>query len=195
MLHEVLAQLLDALGHRAGVAVHGRRLGEHRGQRIGIVSGQSGGVETSRALLDLQRTGERRLHRDLLVQQHSGDTGLKELLDALDARQAELKAKNEIEEKSKADTEAIASLVGQTLSATEAVRVADAYSKLIRFALGEPDQNVAITGRRGGPVAFSHIPADDTALQKELEAAITELARKHSTTGAVDPYDVLELPE
>lgn len=93
-------------------------------------------------------------------------------------------------------TEAIGSLVGQTLSATEAVRLADTYSKLIRFALGEPDQNVAITGRTGQPpVRFSHVPADDNALRAELEEAITQLARKQATTGSVDPYDVLNLPE
>ncbi|MEV6401162.1 hypothetical protein AB0M39_41385 [Streptomyces sp. NPDC051907] len=93
-------------------------------------------------------------------------------------------------------TEAITSLIGQNLNATETVRVADAYSKLIRFALGEPDQNVAITGRAGQPpVRFSHVPADDNALRQELEEAIAQLARKHATTGVVDPYDVLDLPE
>lgn len=93
-------------------------------------------------------------------------------------------------------TEAITSLIGQNLNATEAVRVADAYSKLVRFALGEPDQNVAITGRAGQPpVRFSHVPADDNALRQELEEAITQLARKHAATGGVDPYDVLDLPE
>src|SRR5262249_46625243 len=35
------------------------------------------------------------------VQQHSGDATLKDLLDRLDAQQAELKTKNEIQEKSK----------------------------------------------------------------------------------------------
>lgn len=93
-------------------------------------------------------------------------------------------------------TEAIQALIGQTLNATETVRVADAYSKLIRFALGEPDQNVSISGRTGQPpVRFSHVPADDNALRQELEAAITELARKHAATGEVDPYAVLDLPE
>lgn len=93
-------------------------------------------------------------------------------------------------------TEAITSLIGQNLNATETVRLADAYSKLIRFALGEPDQNVAVTGRTGQPpVAFTHVPANDNALRAELEEAITQLARKHATTGTVDPYDVLDLPD
>lgn len=93
-------------------------------------------------------------------------------------------------------TEAIQALIGQTLNATEAVRIADAYSKLIRFALGEPDQNVAIAGRAGQPpVRFSHVPADDNALRAELEEAIAQLARKHATSGQVDPYAVLDLPE
>src|ERR1700722_12799695 len=47
------------------------------------------------------------------VQQHTGDAPLKTLLDQLDTQQAELKAKNEIAEKSKADSEAIAKLEGQ----------------------------------------------------------------------------------
>lgn len=93
-------------------------------------------------------------------------------------------------------TDAITSLVGQQLTATETVRVAEAYSKLIRFALGEPDQNVAITGRTGQPpVRFAHVPSDDNALRAELEEAITQLARKHAVNGSVDPYDVLDLPE
>lgn len=91
--------------------------------------------------------------------------------------------------------EAVTSLVGQQLSPADAVRVAETYSKLIRFALGEPDQSVTLTGRAGGPVQFSHVPADEAALHKELETAITELARKHAATGSVDPYDVLDLPE
>ncbi|MFF9265869.1 hypothetical protein [Streptomyces longwoodensis] len=90
--------------------------------------------------------------------------------------------------------DAITSLVGQNLNATETVRVATAYSQLIRFALGEPDQNVSITGRGGGPVRFSHVPATEDALRAELDEAIRHLARKHATTG-VDPYDVLDLPE
>lgn len=93
-------------------------------------------------------------------------------------------------------TEAIQALIGQNLNATETVRVADAYSKLIRFALGEPDQSVAVTGRTGHPpVRFSHVPADDTALRAEMEEAVVQLARKHATSGSVDPYDVLDLPE
>lgn len=93
-------------------------------------------------------------------------------------------------------TEAITSLVAQNLNATETVRVADAYSKLIRFALGEPDQNVAITGRPGAaPVRFSHVPADENALRQELEEAVMHLAKKHATSGQVDPYAVLDLPE
>ncbi len=93
-------------------------------------------------------------------------------------------------------TEAITSLVGQALTPADTVRVADMYSKLIRFALGEPDQNVAITGRTGQPpVRFTHVPADDTSLRAELDEAIAHLARKHATTGAVDPYDVLDLPD
>lgn len=92
-------------------------------------------------------------------------------------------------------TEAIQSLTAQTLSATEAVRVAETWSKLLRFGLGEPDQNVAVTGRVGQPpVAFSHVPSGD-ALRAELEGAITELARKHAVEGEVDPFAVLELPE
>jgi len=47
------------------------------------------------------------------IQQHSGDGALKSLLDRLDAMQAELKTKNEIKEKSKADTDAIAKLEEQ----------------------------------------------------------------------------------
>lgn len=92
-------------------------------------------------------------------------------------------------------TEAITALVGQNLNATETVRVADAYSKLIRFALGEPDQSVSVTGRAGGPVRFSHVPATEDSLRAELDEAIMHLARKHATSGQVDPYDVLDLPE
>lgn len=92
--------------------------------------------------------------------------------------------------------EAVTSLVGQNLSAADAVRVAETYSKLVRFALGEPDQNVALSGRAGQPpMRFSHVPSDEAALRRELEGAVTELARKHATTGDVDPYDVLDLPE
>ncbi|MFC4328324.1 hypothetical protein ACFPC0_10850 [Streptomyces andamanensis] len=92
--------------------------------------------------------------------------------------------------------DAIQSLIGQNLNATETVRVATAYSQLIRFALGEPDQNVAITGRAGQPpVRFSHVPADENALRAELEEAVQQLARKHATSGQVDPYAVLDLPE
>lgn len=92
--------------------------------------------------------------------------------------------------------QAIQSLIPQNLNATEVTRVATAYSQLIRFALGEPDQNVAITGRSGQPpVRFSHVPADENALRAELEDAVVQLARKHATSGQVDPYAVLDLPE
>lgn len=92
--------------------------------------------------------------------------------------------------------EAVTALVGQNLNATEAARLADTWSKLIRFALGEPDQNVAVTGRAGQPpVRFSHVPGDDNALRAELEEAVRQLARTHAATGAVDPYAVLDLPE
>ena len=53
------------------------------------------------------------------IQQHSGDGALKSLLDRLDPLQAELKTKNEIKEKSKADTDAIAKLEEQ-VAATQA---------------------------------------------------------------------------
>jgi uncharacterized ParB-like nuclease family protein len=92
--------------------------------------------------------------------------------------------------------EAVTALMGQNLNATEAARLADTWSKLIRFALGEPDQNVALTGRAGQPpVRFSHVPGDDAALRAELEEAVRHLARTHAATGEVDPYDVLNLPE
>lgn len=92
--------------------------------------------------------------------------------------------------------EAVTNLVGASLNATEATRLAETWSKLIRFALGEPDTSVAVTGRAGQPpVRFSHVPADEAALRAELEEAITHLARKAATTGEVDPYDVLNLPE
>jgi K+-transporting ATPase ATPase C chain len=62
------------------------------------------------------------------IQQHSGDAGLKGLLDALDAGQAELKAKNEIAEKTKADVEAIAGLEKQV--ADTQARILEAAAKL-----------------------------------------------------------------
>jgi K+-transporting ATPase ATPase C chain len=52
------------------------------------------------------------------VQQHTGDSGLKALLDRLDAEQAELKTKNDIAEKTSADNEAITRL-GDQVAATQ----------------------------------------------------------------------------
>jgi K+-transporting ATPase ATPase C chain len=65
------------------------------------------------------------------VQQRTGDSALKALLDRLDTEQAELKSKNEIQEKSKADTEVIAKLeerVGatQTQIVAAAVKLGEA---------------------------------------------------------------------
>ena len=69
------------------------------------------------------------------VQQHTGDAALKTLIDQLDAEQAALKAKNDIAEKSKADTDAIAKLEEQ-VAATQAEVVAAAVK------LGEDKENL-----------------------------------------------------
>ena len=58
-------EVVDALGHRARKPVD-RRLGAEHGLEIG--RGERVGVERAEALAQLERPGERLLHRDLLVE-------------------------------------------------------------------------------------------------------------------------------
>lgn len=73
VLDEVLAQLMDALAHGTGIAVHGRLGREQRGELLRVVRGDLVRVEIVRphALSDRVRPREGPLHRHLLVQQHA----------------------------------------------------------------------------------------------------------------------------
>lgn len=77
VLHEVLAQLLDPLGHRAGVTVHGRFRREQRGEPLRVVRRDLVRVQVVRAEALGDRAGslERPFHRYLLVEQHPDQGG------------------------------------------------------------------------------------------------------------------------
>lgn len=86
-----------------------------------------------------------------------------------------LRVSNLLYEKALAAVEAIDP---QALSATETVRILDAFSKLQRFALGEPDSTIAVQGGHGPSVQIASVPADEAQRTQQLRAAMEELARR-----------------
>ena len=68
-------QRLDAGGHRAPVAVDGRRGGAQVGEGLGVGRGDRARVEGAEPLEHLRGAGEGPLHRELLVEQHPGEEG------------------------------------------------------------------------------------------------------------------------
>jgi K+-transporting ATPase ATPase C chain len=113
-----------------------------------------------------------RITMDVLrrVQQHSGDSNLKSLLDRLDTEQAELQAKTEIKEKTKADTDAIAALEKRS-AATQTEAVAAAVK------LGENKDNLVppdlVTASGGG--LDPHISPESARYQAGRVAAARKL--------------------
>jgi K+-transporting ATPase ATPase C chain len=132
---------------------------------------------------------------------HTSDADLKGLLDRLDAAQAELKTKNEIAEKTKADTDAIAKLEAEISSIQDKIL---ARSK----TLGEDPKNLVpvdlVTASGGGldphiSPASARYQADRVARARRLTPArVLELIDAHTETsgaliGAPPRVNVLEL--
>jgi len=68
----VFRERLDPGRHRGREPVHRGRAGHHLHETVGVVTGHRGRIERAvHSLRDRNRTGERALHRDLLVEQHA----------------------------------------------------------------------------------------------------------------------------
>jgi TolA-binding protein len=123
------------------------------------------------------------------VQRHTGDAGLKSLLDLLDAQQAELKAKNEIAEKTKSDTEAIARLEGQ-VAATQA-QIVEATVKLAEGTDGLVPPDLVTTSGGGLDPHISpesaHYQAGRVASARKLTVGqVRDLIERHTErSGAI----------
>jgi K+-transporting ATPase ATPase C chain len=144
-----------------------------------------------------------RITMDVLrrIQQHSGDAGLKALLDRLDTVQSELRARNEIKEKTKADTDAIAALE-KRVAATQAEAIAAAVK------LGEIKHNLVpvdlVTASGGGldphisPESARYQAGRVAVARKLPEARVLELIeanteRSGALIGAPPRVNVLQL--
>jgi K+-transporting ATPase c subunit len=104
------------------------------------------------------------------IQQHTGDPGLKALLDRLDTEQAELKAKNEIAEKTKSDTEAIAKLEEQVAATQSQILEASVKLGEGKDRLVPPD---LVTASGGG--LDPHISPEAARYQASRVAAARKL--------------------
>ena len=135
------------------------------------------------------------------IQQHTGDAALKALLDRLDTEQAALKAKNDIAEKSKDDTEAIAKLEGQVAATGDEVLAA-------AVKLGEDKNNLVppdlVTASGGGldphisPESVRYQAGRVAAARKLTEARVLALIdantdRSGAIIGAPPRVNVLKL--